>query len=58
MLPDSWGESIERAETAPFLRAALGEGFNTVLLAIKRQEHRRWESEVTPTDLLWYLRDA
>lgn len=57
-LPSSWGESIARAGEAGFLKTALGEGFHKVLLAIKRQEHRRWESEVTPTDLLWYLRDT
>ena len=57
-LPSNWGESIVRAEEAPLLKSALGEGFHKVLLAIKRQEHRRWESEVTPTDLLWYLRDT
>jgi glutamine synthetase len=57
-LPASWRESIERAEQSVFLKTALGEGFHQVLLAIKRQELARWESEVTPTDLLWYLRDT
>lgn len=57
-LPVGWGESIARAEQAEFLKSALGAGFHKVFLAIKRQEHQRWESEVTPTDLLWYLRDA
>jgi glutamine synthetase len=57
-LPASWAESIERAAGSAFLRSALGEGFHKVFLAIKRQEHQRWEAEVTPTDQLWYLRDA
>lgn len=57
-LPSSWGESIVRAQESKFLEEALGAGFHKVLLAIKRQEHGRWESEVTPTDLLWYLRDT
>jgi glutamine synthetase len=57
-LPATWRESIERAGQSSFLKAALGEGFHKVLLAIKRQELDRWEAEVTPTDHLWYLRDA
>lgn len=57
-LPASWRESIGRAEAAPFLRDALGAGFHKVWLAIKQQELARWEAEVTPTDLLWYLRDT
>jgi glutamine synthetase len=58
VLPSTWGESIARAAEAPFLAEALGAGFHKVLLAIKRQEHARWNAEVTPTDLLWYLRDT
>jgi len=57
-LPATWRESIERAGQSSFLKTALGEGFHQVLLAIKRQELARWEAEVTPTDLLWYLRDT
>jgi glutamine synthetase len=57
-LPATWGESIERAASAPFLKQAFGPGFHKVFLAIKRQEYARWNAEVTPTDLLWYLRDA
>jgi hypothetical protein len=26
--------------------------------AIRRQEYVRWSAEVTPADLLWYLRDV
>ena len=57
-LPATWGESIQRAASTPFLQSALGAGFHKVFLAIKRQEYARWNAEVTPTDLLWYLRDA
>lgn len=57
-LPLSWRDSIARAERSAFLRQALGAGFHKVWLAIKRQEQARWDAEVTPTDLLWYLRDA
>lgn len=57
-LPATWGESIQRAAAAPFLEHAFGTGFHKVFLAIKRQEYLRWNAEVTPTDLLWYLRDA
>ncbi|HWL62120.1 MAG TPA: glutamine synthetase family protein [Steroidobacteraceae bacterium] len=56
--PPTWGQSIARAGDSPFLRDALGAGMHKVLLAIKRQEYARWGAEVTPTDLLWYLRDA
>jgi glutamine synthetase len=58
VLPETWGQSIQRAAAAPFLREAFGAGFHQVFLAIKRQEYARWNAEVTPTDLLWYLRDA
>lgn len=57
-LPASWDEAIARAGAAPFLKQALGEDFHKVWLAIKRQEQARWAAEVTPTDLLWYLRDT
>jgi glutamine synthetase len=57
-LPATWGDSIQRAADSSFLQAALGAGFHKVFLAIKRQEYRRWSAEVTPTDLLWYLRDT
>jgi glutamine synthetase len=57
-LPSSWDEAIERAANSAFLRDAFGSGFHKVWLAIKRQEQARWNAEVTPTDLLWYLRDA
>lgn len=56
--PTSWGESILLAADSAFLTQALGQGMHKVLLAIKRQEHARWSAEVTPTDLLWYLRDT
>jgi glutamine synthetase len=56
--PANWGESISRAADSAFLVRALGPGMHKVLLAIKRQEHARWNAEVTPTDLLWYLRDT
>jgi glutamine synthetase len=57
-LPANWGESIRRAADSSFLQAALGAGFHKVFMAIKRQEYQRWSAEVTPTDLLWYLRDT
>lgn len=57
-LPASWSEAIERAQSSAFLQDALGAGFHKVWLAIKRQELARWNAEVTPTDLLWYLRDT
>lgn len=57
-LPATWGESLARAAQAPFLGQAFGAEFLKVFLAIKRQEQARWNAEVTPTDLLWYLRDT
>jgi glutamine synthetase len=54
----SWDQAMERAANSAFLRDAFGSGFHKVWLAIKRQEQARWNAEVTPTDLLWYLRDA
>jgi glutamine synthetase len=57
-LPSGWREAIARAAEAPLLREALGAGFHKAWLAIKRQEQARWDAEVTPTDLLWYLRDT
>lgn len=57
-LPDSWFQAIARADQREFLRQAFGDPFMDVWLAVKRQEHRRWEAEVTQTDLLWHLRDT
>lgn len=57
-LPRSWDEAIDRADASPFLRETFGTQFHAIWLAIKRQEQARWRAEVTPTDLLWYLRDA
>ncbi len=57
-LPASWRDSIARAEDSTFLKDSFGAGFHKVWLAIKRQEQARWDAEVTPTDLLWYLRDV
>lgn len=57
-LPANWHEAIARAQSASFLKQALGAGFHKVWLAIARQEQARWDAEVTPTDLLWYLRDT
>jgi glutamine synthetase len=57
-LPGSWREAIARADESNFLRDCLGAGFHKVWLAIKQQEQARWDAEVTPTDLLWYLRDT
>jgi glutamine synthetase len=57
-LPATWREAIARAESASFLKETFGAGFHKVWLAIKRQEQARWDAEVTPTDLLWYLRDT
>jgi glutamine synthetase len=57
-LPSTWGESIQRAADSTFLKDAFGPEFHKVFLAIKRQEYQRWCAEVTPTDLLWYLRDT
>ncbi len=57
-LPSTWGESIQRAADSDFLKEAFGPEFLKVFLAIKHQEYQRWNAEVTPTDLLWYLRDT
>jgi glutamine synthetase len=57
-LPASWRDGIARAASSTFLQDALGAGFHKVWLAIKRQEQQRWDAEVTPTDLLWYLHDT
>jgi glutamine synthetase len=57
-LPATWGESIQRAADSTFLKEAFGPEFHKVFLAIKRQEYQRWCAEVTPTDLLWYLRET
>jgi glutamine synthetase len=57
-LPATWEQAIARARSAPFLTDALGAEFLRIWLAIKEQELARWQSEVTSTDLFWYLRDV
>jgi glutamine synthetase len=55
-LPQTWHEALERAASSQFLRAALGERFLDIFLAIKRQECARFSAEVPELDFAWYLR--
>ena len=55
-LPATWHEALERAAQSDFLRAALGQEFLDVFLAIKRQECARFAAEVSELDYSWYLR--
>jgi glutamine synthetase len=54
-LPTQWHEAIERAARSGFLRAALGERFLDVFIAIKRQECGKFGALVTDRDYEWYL---
>jgi len=55
-LPCTWQEALERAAQSEFLRAALGQEFLDIYLAIKRQECARFSAQVTELDYSWYLR--
>ncbi|MET0280079.1 MAG: glutamine synthetase family protein [Steroidobacteraceae bacterium] len=57
-LPADWHTAMARARDSSFLRETFGSPFMRAWLAIKAQEQLRWDAEVTPTDLLWYLRDT
>jgi glutamine synthetase len=55
-LPGSWRRALMVAERGSFLRAALGEEFMEIFLAIKLQECARFSAEVSELDYAWYLR--
>lgn len=53
-LPLHWPDAIERAAQSVFLRAALGERFLEIFVAIKRQECERFGALVSNRDWEWY----
>lgn len=57
-LPTQWTAALERAGQSAFLRAALGEDFLRIFLAIKRQECEKFGALVTDRDYEWYLDTA
>jgi glutamine synthetase len=53
-LPLHWPVALERAAASDFLRAALGERFLEIFLAIKRHECERFGALVSNRDWEWY----
>jgi glutamine synthetase len=56
VLPATWRAALDGAADSAFLRAALGEEFLKIFLAIKNQECTRFSAEVSELDYAWYLR--
>jgi glutamine synthetase len=50
-----WDTAIDRLDGSAALRAALGERFVDVFVALKRAEARRFQATVTDLDHAWYL---
>jgi glutamine synthetase len=55
-LPLTWREALDAAARSQFLAAALSPEFLGIFLAIKEQEFRRFNAEVSELDYAWYLR--
>lgn len=50
-----WDTAIDRLDGSAVLRAALGERFVDVFVALKRSEAQRFQATVTDLDHAWYL---
>ena len=57
-LPTDWLTSLQTLERSSWAKEALGDGFLQVYLAVKREEYRRFMSEVGEQDWRWYLHQA
>ena len=57
-LPSDWLGALRALEGSDWARAALGEDFMRVYLALKRQEYREFMAEVGEQDWRWFLTHA
>ncbi len=57
-LPTAWGNAIERFNSSPVVKAALGPVFQKVYGVIKQAERTEFERVVTALDYQWYARVA
>jgi glutamine synthetase len=54
-LPVTWPQAIDRFAASEFARAALGEKFVNLFVAVKRAEMEEFNSHVTPLEIARYL---
>lgn len=57
-LPADWLTALNALERSTWAREALGEDFQRIYLAIKREEYRQFMGEVGEQDWRWYLGHA
>ena len=55
-LPRGWAEALKVFDGSAFVAEYFGSRFQRLYSAVRNAERRRFEAEVTPTELDWYLR--
>lgn len=54
-IPDTWGEALRKFRRSALIEAAFGAEFRALFHAVKDEERRMFEAEVTPREWEWYL---
>lgn len=54
-IPETWGEALRDFRQSPLVEAAFGAEFQALFHAVKDEERRVFETEVTPKEWEWYL---
>jgi glutamine synthetase len=54
-IPETWGEALRRFQNSSLVQQAFGANFQTLFHAVKDEERRVFEAEVTAREWEWYL---
>jgi glutamine synthetase len=54
-IPETWSEALRTFQRSPLVAAAFGAAFQALFHAVKDEERRVFETEVTPREWEWYL---
>jgi glutamine synthetase len=54
-IPETWGEALRAFQHSPLVETAFGPEFQALFHAVKDEERRVFEGEVTPKEWEWYL---
>jgi glutamine synthetase len=54
-IPETWGEALRAFETSSLIEAAFGARFQALFHAVKDEERRVFDAEITPREWEWYL---
>ena len=57
-LPRTWLDALRQFESSAFIADYFGERFRSLYAAVREGERRRFETEITPVELDWYLRNV